>query len=80
MATVRTVGELKAYLDVLEPTARLTIKAVGRDPKSDPDEDIRLSIEPVSVSGIELKCNIDMGYNVLEISNADPDDMEFNQY
>jgi len=78
---VKTVGELKAYLDTIDPNALLQIDATGRDPEADPEEDVELSISPACEAnqGIELNCWVNH-CGVLEIHNANVDDMIYNPY
>lgn len=78
---VKTVGELKAYLDTIDPNALLQICATGRDPEMDPEEDVELSISTVCEAdqGIELNCWVNY-CGVLEICNANVDDMIYNPY
>lgn len=77
---VKTVGELKACLETIDPNTPLNIRATGRDPEADPAEDIELSIDPAGDGGMVLDCFLSPYSGIFEISNANVDDMIYNPY
>lgn len=67
IVTVSTVGELKKYLDTLDPKTPLKISAKGYDTEIEPTEQCE--------DGMQLDCFVSGG--VLEIHNTNPEDMEY---